>query len=214
MTSTSGRFLTLEGIEGVGKTTQVARLSAALTGHGIAHVVTREPGGTPLAETIRELVLRAHAEPLPPAAELLLMFAARSVHLANRIEPCLRAGSWVVCDRFTDATYAYQGAGRRMSADDIRSLEAMVQGGRRPDLTLLLDVPVEVGLGRSRLRDAGKSADRFERERAEFFERVRDGYLARARAEPERVAVIDAAASMDEVAARIIETLRARSWIS
>jgi dTMP kinase len=214
MTSTAVRFLTIEGIEGVGKTTQVARLSKTLAERGIAHMVTREPGGTPLAEKIRELVLSPRDESLPPVAELLLMFAARSVHLANHIEPALRAGLWVVCDRFTDATYAYQGAGRRMNQDDIRYLETMVQGARRPDLTLLLDVPVDVGLERSRKRDAGKTLDRFERERAEFFERVRGGYLLRARAEPERMAVIDAIASMDDVAAHITEVLRFKAWIS
>lgn len=214
MTSTAVRFLTIEGIEGVGKTTQVARLSKTLAERGIAHVVTREPGGTPLAEKIRELVLHPGDESLPPVAELLLMFAARSVHLANHIEPNLRAGLWVVCDRFTDATYAYQGAGRRVNQDDIRYLETIVQGARRPDLTLLLDVPVDVGLERSRKRDAGKTLDRFERERAEFFERVRGGYLLRARAEPERMAVIDATASMDDVAARITEVLRFKAWIS
>ncbi|MGA2838595.1 MAG: dTMP kinase [Steroidobacteraceae bacterium] len=214
MTSTAVRFLTIEGIEGVGKTTQVARLSKTLAERGIAHVVTREPGGTPLAEKIRELVLHPGDESLPPVAELLLMFAARSVHLANHIEPNLRAGLWVVCDRFTDATYAYQGAGRRVNQDDIRYLETIVQGARRPDLTLLLDVPVDVGLERSRKRDAGKTLDRFERERAEFFERVRGGYLLRARAEPERMAVIDATASIDDVAARITEVLRFKAWIS
>jgi len=213
MTNTSGRFLTIEGIEGVGKTTQVARLSKTLAERGIPHVVTREPGGTLLAEEIRDLVLSPREEPLPPVAELLLMFAARSVHLANHIEPNLSTGKWVVCDRFTDATYAYQGAGRRMSQDDIRCLETIVQGARRPDLTLLLDVPVDVGLERARKRDAGKTLDRFERERAEFFERVRGGYLLRARAEPERMAVIDAAASMDDVTARITEVLRSKSWI-
>jgi dTMP kinase len=158
--------------------------------------------------------LSPREEALPPVAELLLMFAARAVHLANHIEPALSAGRWVVCDRFTDATYAYQGAGRGMSQDDIRYLETLVQGARRPDLTFLLDVPVEVGLERSRKRDAGKTRDRFERERAEFFERVRDGYLLRARAEPERMAVIDAAASVDEVAARITEVMESKSWIS
>ena len=214
MTSTAVRFLTIEGIEGVGKTTQVARLSKTLAERGIAHVVTREPGGTPLAEKIRELVLHPGDESLPPVAELLLMFAARSVHLPNHIEPNLRAGLWVVCDRFTDATYAYQGAGRRVNQDDIRYLETIVQGARRPDLTLLLDVPVDVGLERSRKRDAGKTLDRFERERAEFFERVRGGYLLRARAEPERMAVIDATASIDDVAARITEVLRFKAWIS
>ncbi len=137
----AGRFVTLEGIEGVGKTTQVARLSAALNAHGIAHVVTREPGGTPLAESIRQVVLTAREETLPPMAELLLMFAARAVHLANHIDPNLQAGRWVLCDRFTDATYAYQGGGRRLSESTIRELECMVQGARRPDLTILLDAP-------------------------------------------------------------------------
>ena len=209
-----GRFLTIEGIEGVGKTTQVARLAGLLDERGIAHIVTREPGGTPLAEKMRDLVLNPREEPLPPAAELMLMFAARSVHLANRIEPALKAGSWVVCDRFTDATYAYQGGGRGMNRDHIGILETVVQGTRRPDLTLLLDLPAEVGLARSRRRDAGKAADRFERERAEFFERVRDAYLERARAEPQRVAIIDATASMDEVTRHITDVLRSKTWIS
>jgi len=209
-----GRFLTVEGIEGVGKSTQVPRLAQALTARAIACVLTREPGGTPLAEKIRNLVLQPREEALPPAAELLLMFAARAVHLVNHIEPSLRAGKWVVCDRFTDATYAYQGAGRGMSHDDIRHLETCVQGTRRPDLTLLLDVPVEVGLARSRKRDAGKVRDRFERERSEFFERVREGYLLRARADPERMVIIDAAASVAEVTARITEVLESKSWIT
>ena len=176
MTDLGGRFLTVEGIEGVGKSTQVARLAATLAGRGIAHLVTREPGGTALAERIRDLVLQPREEPMPPAAELLLMFASRAVHLANRIEPALSEGKWVVCDRFTDATYAYQGAGRGMPDEDIRSLEKFVQGGRRPDLTLLLDVPVEIGLERSRLRDAGKSA-RPLRERAHGFLRAGSGRL-------------------------------------
>ena len=210
----TGRFMTVEGIEGVGKTTQVARLSQALSARGIAHVVTREPGGTPLAEKIRDLVLSPREEALPPMAELLLMFAARAVHLANHIEPNLRAGRWVLCDRFTDATYAYQGGGRGMSPEDIGRLETLVQGARRPDLTLLLDVPVAVGLERARLRDVGKTRDRFERERADFFERVRAGYLERARAEPERMAVIDVAQPADQVAAHITRILESKSWIS
>jgi dTMP kinase len=214
MTEISGRFLTVEGIEGVGKSTQVGRISTLLAHRNIAHVVTREPGGTALAEKIRDLVLSPREEQLPPAAELLLMFAARAVHLANHIEPNLRAGRWVICDRFTDATFAYQGAGRGMSPADISFLQTFVQGARRPDLTLLLDLPVDVGLARSQQRDAGKTRDRFERERAEFFERVRAGYLRQARAEPERVAVIDAAASVDEVTARITEVMESRSWIS
>ncbi len=214
MSTPPGRFVTIEGIEGVGKTTQVARLGALLDERGVAHVITREPGGTALAEKIRDLVLSPREEALPPSAELLLMFAARAVHLGNRIEPNLQAGRWVICDRFTDATYAYQGAGRGLQPQDIAVLETLVQGPRRPDLTLLLDVPVEVGLARSKQRDAGKTRDRFERERAEFFERVRAGYLARARAEPGRITVIDAALPVDEVSARIVAVLEARSWIS
>jgi len=214
MSAAPGRFLTIEGIEGVGKTTQVARLSAALESRGIAHVVTREPGGTPLAERIREIVLNAREEALPPVAELLLMFAARSVHLTNHVEPNLRAGRWVICDRFTDATYAYQGGGRRLSMDAIRQLETMVQGARRPDLTLLLDAPVEQALRRARQRNPDAAADRFESERAEFFERVREVYLARARSEPQRIAAIDASQSADLVAARILALLEERSWIS
>ena len=214
MSGGTGRFVTLEGIEGVGKTTQVTRLAAALSARGVPLVVTREPGGTALAEKIRELVLSPRKETLPPMAELLLMFAARSVHLANLIEPNLQAGRWVVCDRFTDATYAYQGAGRGLNVDDIGRLESMVQGLRRPDLTLVLDVPVAVGLERSRQRDVGRQRDRFERERAEFFERVRDGYLQRARAEPERMLVIDAMRSMDDVTLSITRALESKSWIS
>jgi dTMP kinase len=225
--SAASRFLTLEGIEGVGKTTQVARLSKALSERAIAHVVTREPGGTPLAEQIRELVLTARTESLPDTAELLLMFAARSVHLANYIEPQLAAGRWVICDRFTDATYAYQGAGRGLGADNIALLENLVQGTRRPDLTLLLDVPVSMGLRRAQARNAGAKSlakaapgasnggpDRFESERAEFFERVRAAYRARAAADPGRMVVIDASADADEVAARILCALRDRSWIT
>src|SRR6202789_4433003 len=129
--SAAAMFVTFEGIEGVGKTTQVARVSRALASRGVAHVVTREPGGTPLAENIRQVVLTAGEESLPPTAELLLMFAARAVHLANHIEPTLRAGRWVICDRFTDATYAYQGAGRGLGVETIAELESMVQGSLR-----------------------------------------------------------------------------------
>ncbi|HEX9404491.1 MAG TPA: dTMP kinase [Steroidobacteraceae bacterium] len=216
MSTIPGRFLTIEGIEGVGKSTQVARLSEGFNERGIAHVVTREPGGTPLAERIREIVLsldNARGESMPPTAELLLMFAARAVHLTNFVEPNLRAGRWVVCDRFIDATYAYQGGGRRLNVEHIRQLETMVVGARRPDLTVLLDAPVGQALERVRRRNAG-SADRFESERAEFFERVRDAYRARAAAEPTRIAVVDASQSVDRVASQILELLVARSWIS
>jgi dTMP kinase len=218
MSGAQGRFLTVEGIEGVGKTTQLARLSKILSDRGIAHVVTREPGGTPLAEKIRDLVLGSH-EALPDTAELLLMFAARAVHLGNFIEPNLAAGRWVLCDRFTDATYAYQGAGRGLGEDDIRQLELLVQRARRPELTLLLDVPVPVGLQRAGRRNAdtgiaGSAEDRFEAQHAEFFERVRAAYLKRAAAEPRRMPVIDAGRSVDEVTAQIVDLLRARAWIS
>jgi dTMP kinase len=212
--SAAGRFVTVEGIEGVGKTTQVARLSAALTQRDIAHVVTREPGGTPLAESIRKVVLTPRDEALPPTAELLLMFAARAVHLANHIEPNLKAGRWVICDRFTDATYAYQGGGRQLRADHIRELETMVQGSLRPDLTILLDAPVEEALARAHQRNAGALKDRFETERSEFFERVRGVYGARAAAAPGRIAVIDATQSADAVTKLILDVLKERSWIS
>ena len=214
MNENMGRFLTIEGIEGVGKSTQVARLSQGLSERGIDHVVTREPGGTPLAERIREIVLNSRDEALPPVAELLLMFAARSVHMNNHVDPNLKAGRWVVCDRFIDATYAYQGGGRRLGVESIRQLEAIVLGARRPDLTLLLDAPVEQSLQRARQRNAGAAADRFESERIEFFERVRDAYHARAAAEPDRIAVIDAAQSVDAVAADILTLLEERAWIS
>lgn len=208
------RFITLEGIEGVGKSTQVARLSEALNLHGLANVVTREPGGTPLAETIRQIVLTASEEKLPAMAELLLMFAARAVHLANLIEPNLLAGRWVICDRFTDATYAYQGGGRALNAGPIRQLESMVQGMRRPDLTLLLDAPVQSALARAAARNAGSVPDRFERERGEFFERVRGAYHELAAAEPKRIVVVDATRPIAEVGEFIFEQIRARSWIS
>jgi dTMP kinase len=207
------RFLTIEGIEGVGKSTQIARLSAALAQRGIEHIVSREPGGTPTAEKIRALVLNAQEEPLPSTAELLLMFAARAVHLHNLIEPNLAAGRWVLCDRFTDATFAYQGGGRGLDANAIRQLESMVQGARRPDLTFLLDAPVELGLTRVRQRN-GSALDRFESERAAFFERVRAAYLARAAAEPVRIAVVDASDTADAVGVRVLQILEERAWIS
>ena len=207
------RFLTIEGIEGVGKSTQIARLSAALEQRGIEHIVSREPGGTPMAEKIRALVLDSQGAPLPSSAEMLLMFAARALHLHNLIEPNLAAGRWVLCDRFTDATFAYQGGGRGLDANTIGQLESLVQGARRPDLTFLLDAPVELGLTRARQRN-GAATDRFESERAEFFERVRAAYFARAAAEPKRIAVVDASDSADAVAARMLQILAERAWIS
>ena len=212
--SASGRFITLEGIEGVGKSTQVTHLSAALKERGIEHVVTREPGGTPLAEKIRQLVLQSDGETVPPSAELLLMFAARAVHLNNLIQPSLKAGRWVICDRFTDATYAYQGGGRGMDTAEIVRLEAMVQGSLRPDLTLLLEAPVAQSLQRARKRNSDTPTDRFETERSEFFERVAAAYRARAESQPQRVVRIDAALSADAVTSSILDVLKKRSWIS
>lgn len=211
--SRAARFITLEGIEGVGKTTQIAFIAQLLAARNIDHWVTREPGGTPLAEKMRSLALVADTENLPPMAELLLMFAARSVHLTNAIEPALKVGRWVLCDRFTDATYAYQGAGRGIASEAIEKLEWMVQGTRRPDLTLLLDAPVEIALERASVRSATLQKDRFERERHEFFERVRAQYLARAAAEPQRIKVVDANAPPSSVRAQIQKILESSSWM-
>ena len=196
------KFITFEGIEGVGKTTQVAMASAWFDAQGVSCVVTREPGGTPLAERVRDLVLARSDENLPPTAELLLMFAARSVHLENRIAPALAGGACVLCDRFTDATFAYQGAGRGIPTATIATLESLVQGRRQPDLTVLLDLPVEQAM--QRVRQRGRHADRFESERLEFFERVRQGYLQRARSSPDRCVVIDAGEAAEAVHAHIV----------
>jgi dTMP kinase len=196
-----GKFITIEGGEGVGKSTQIAALREYLIGCGHEVVVTREPGGTPRAERIRALLLEPSDEPMPPTCELLLMFAARSTHIANVIEPALARGDWVVCDRFTDATYAYQGGGRGMNVDEIATLEELVQGKLRPDLTILLDVALDVSAARAQQRNAASgSTDRFEHEQREFFEHVRQTYLQRAQSEPARFAVIDAAGDRDTVA--------------
>lgn len=195
-----GRFITLEGGEGVGKSTNLAFVAELLEAAGLAVERTREPGGTPLAERIRELIVAPGGEPMPPLAELLLIFAARQLHLENLIRPALQAGRWVLCDRFTDASYAYQGAGRGLGEGPVRWLEDSVQQGLRPDLTLLLDADPSIGLARAGARGA---ADRFEQERIEFFGRVRAGYLARARAEPGRFRVVDASQPIEEVRAEL-----------
>ena len=205
------RFVTLEGGEGAGKSTVLAALRDALEADGREVVCTREPGGTPLAEQIRQLLLRTpgHAGALePPAAEteLLLMFAARAQHVRETILPALQRGAWVISDRFTDASYAYQGGGRGLDVDLIAELERRVVG-IVPALTLLLDVPVTIGLQRVRGRGA---ADRIEAERDEFFERVRGAYLARAAAEPGRFRVIDATPPAEQVAAQAVAQLRMR----
>jgi dTMP kinase len=203
---TRGRFITLEGIEGAGKTTAARIVIEWLGKRNISTRLTREPGGTPLAERVRHIVLEHGAERLRPSAELLLMFAARSIHLENLIQPALEAGIWVVCDRFTDATRAYQGSGRGVDSGLIDTLAREVQGGLNPDCTLLLDLPVKVGLARARAR-SGAAADRFEAETETFFERVRHGYLALARAEPDRIRVIDAAAELPVVERQIGDIL-------
>ena len=198
----TGRFITLEGIEGAGKSTIAKFVLGWVARQQIPGRLTREPGGTPLAERIRQLVLERGAEPLSPVTETLLMFAARDLHLQHVIRPALARGEWVVCDRFTDATRAYQGSGRGVNPDLIESLAAAVHGGLGPDCTLLLDVPANVGLARARGRGAGDS-DRFEAETQSFFERVRAGYLELARREPARFHVIDATAPLDVVEARV-----------
>jgi dTMP kinase len=194
-----GRFITFEGGEGVGKSTQLARISAWLRAQGIDVVVTREPGGTPRAERLRELLLGRDSEPMPRSCELLLMFAARATHIANLVEPAVARGAWVLCDRFTDATYAYQGGGRGAAESDIDALVRIVHPHRQPDLTILLDAPVATGLARARDRNGADGPDRFESERQEFFERVRSTYLARARREPRRFRIVDATRPLDEV---------------
>ncbi|HTR56879.1 MAG TPA: dTMP kinase [Casimicrobiaceae bacterium] len=180
-----GRFITLEGIDGAGKSTHLPRVKELLERSGRTVWVTREPGGTPLGERLRELLLH---EPMAKLTETLLMFAARREHCEREIWPRLAAGNWVVCDRFTDATYAYQGGGHGVSAEIIATLEREVLNGFQPDLTLVFDVPAQVGL--ARLAD-GRPLDKFERESAAFFDRVRAAYLERARAEPQRCRVID-----------------------
>ena len=192
----TGRFITIEGGEGAGKSTAQSYLAEKLTAQGISVLQTREPGGTPLAEAIRRNLLSLDEEAPVEMAELLLVFAARAQHLSKVIEPALNQGQWVLCDRFTDATYAYQGAGRGLSAKVIGKLEALVQGDRRPDTVILLDIPPEIGLARARARGA---LDRFEREKHAFFERVRQGYLGRAAKFPDRYVIVDAAQELSSV---------------
>ena len=202
-----GRFITLEGGEGAGKSTQLQTVAACLTAAGIPFLTTREPGGTPRAEAIRGLLLSpGEAEPMASETELLLMFAARAQHVRQRIEPALAVGTWVLCDRFTDATRAYQGGGRGLDLSQIEALAAWVHGDCWPDLTLLLDVPALQGLARAEKRSA---KDRIEQETLAFFERVRAHYLAQAEAEPERFRVIDAAPAEATVTAQVKATVDA-----
>lgn len=202
-----GLFITFEGTEGVGKSTAIRSASDWLMEADVPHRVTREPGGTPMAEEIRALLLRSRDEAVDPTCELLLMFAARAQHLAQVIRPALDAGDWVLCDRFTDATYAYQGGGRELESGAVAQLESLVQGeALRPDGVLWLDAPVETGMARIAGRDAGP--DRFEHERVRFFERVRQVYAERAGDPANRYRRIDASGSVDEVADCVRNGLR------
>ncbi|MGP0174086.1 dTMP kinase [Pseudomonas sp. NCHU5208] len=194
----TGLFITLEGPEGAGKSTNRDYLAERLRERGVEVLLTREPGGTPLAERIRELLLAPSDEPMAVDTELLLVFAARAQHLQQVIHPALTRGSVVLCDRFTDATYAYQGGGRGLSIERIAQLEAFVQGELRPDLTLIFDLPVEVGLARAAARGR---LDRFEQEGRGFFEAVRQAYLQRAAQAPQRYRVLDAGQSLAQVQA-------------
>lgn len=199
-----GRFITLEGGEGVGKSTNLQFIEQLLLERQIEVVVTREPGGTELAERIRHLLLEKSDELITSQAELLLMFAARAQHIQHVILPAIQQGCWVLCDRFTDATYAYQGGGRNMDMNMIAWLEQLVQGNLRPNLTLLLDAPVEIGMRRAMHR--GK-LDRFETEKVDFFQRVRQAYLERASLDQNRYRIIDASLPLIEVQAQIIQAI-------
>ena len=204
----TGLFLTLEGIEGAGKSTIAELIGSSLTRQGIAVRLTREPGGTPLAERVRRIVLERGTESVSPVTETLLMFAARALHVENVIRPALARGEWVVCDRFTDATRAYQGGGRGVDLGLIDALAGAVHGDLEPDCTLLLDLPVEAGLARARSRQGTTAtADRFEAENVAFFERVRVAYRALAAREPGRIRVIDATVPLPEVERTVTEIL-------
>jgi dTMP kinase len=202
----TGKFITIEGIEGAGKTTCIQVVTEVTERQGISAIHTREPGGTDLGEDLRNLLLGHKHTGMSDDAELLMMFAARAQHIAQKIKPALDIGKWVLCDRFTDATYAYQGYGRGIPLEKIASLENWVQGALRPDLTLLMDLPVEVGMERAGKRSA---PDRFESEAWDFFERIRKGYLSIAAEQPSRVKVIDASQDLANVQAQIRAAMEA-----
>jgi dTMP kinase len=193
-----GRFITLEGVDGAGKSTHMAWIAERLRAPGRKVLVTREPGGTPLAERLRALVLTEHMDPI---AETMLLFAARADHVQREIGPALESGAWVLCDRFTDATFAYQGGGKGVPSELIAHLAQVSHDGLMPDRTLMFDCPYEVA--RARLDRADKTPDRFERENREFFERVRQAYLGLARADPERIRVIDASGSLEHIKKKV-----------
>ncbi|HQY22902.1 MAG TPA: dTMP kinase [Gammaproteobacteria bacterium] len=195
-------FITFEGIEGVGKTTHLKWIAQQLQRAGISVLTTREPGGTPIGEEIRDILLAHRHERVAPLTELLLMFAARAQHVDTVIRPALELGHWVLCDRFVDATYAYQGGGRGVETDLIAKLEKLVLGNFKPDLTLLFDAPIALGL--SRIKERGGVQDRFEQEKLDFFERVRLAYKTRAEQDPLRHKIIDASKTIDEVQAELL----------
>ncbi len=199
-----GLFVTLEGVEGAGKSTNIEFIAQYLGERGIESVLSREPGGTHLAEKIRDLLLAVHDEPLMELSELLLVFAARAQHLGKLITPALDEGKWVICDRFTDATFAYQGAGRGLDLGKIAELQTMVQGSLRPDLTIILDLDPAIGMERASNR---ASLDRFEQEQQSFFMKVRQAYLGIASREPERCLVIDASKPLREVRLALVRAL-------
>jgi dTMP kinase len=199
-----GKFITVEGGEGAGKSSNLSYIQSLLQGAGIDVLFTREPGGTELGEDIRELLLGHKHTGMADDTELLMMFASRAEHLNRKIIPALESGTWVLCDRFTDATYAYQGGGRNISFERINILENWAQGDLRPDITLLLDLPVETGLARARNRSA---PDRFESEKIDFFEKVRSAYLSIAESDSQRVKVIDASLPLEQVQAQIKDVL-------
>lgn len=199
-----GRFITIEGTEGVGKSTNVAYVKQRIEAAGVELILTREPGGTELAEQIRDLVLTPREEPIAVDTELLLVFAARAQHIKQVIKPALERGAWVLSDRFTDATYAYQGSGRGIDVARIEQLEQFVQGDLRPDLTLLLDADIKVGLSRASARGA---LDRIEQEKLSFFEKVRAGYHSQLAKEPQRFALIDAQQSLQNVEQQVSKVL-------
>ncbi len=195
-----GKFITIEGIEGVGKSTNIDYLAGIIEANGYTVMKTREPGGTPIAERIRDILKEHGDEPLPDVAELLLMFAARSISVNNAIQPALSNGTWVISDRFTDSTRAYQGGGRGFPRQSIEWLAEFVHGDLQPDLTILLDAPVEIAMQRA---DRRGDPDRFEVERAEFFDQVRQTYLQLAEMEPERFVVVDCSKDLESVQAAI-----------
>lgn len=200
-----GRFITIEGVEGAGKSTVKHFIQDQLSMADIPCITTREPGGTPIAEAIRKILLSEHEEMMSPDTELLLMFAGRAQHISQVILPALQRGQWVICDRFTDASFAYQGGGRGIPLSHIRELASWVQGSLEPDLTLLLDLPVDVGFSRI---DSRGAKDRIEKEGVDFFERVRERYLIRSKKFPQRFRVVDANQDFERVKENILEILK------